>query len=48
MRDLASFQDAFQRAIVDGDEDVLEDIAETPRRIGARCSASTRTPTCCA
>lgn len=31
MRDLASFQDAFQRAVVDGDEDVLEDIAENAR-----------------
>lgn len=31
MRDLASFQDAFQRAVVDGDEDVLPDIAENAK-----------------
>lgn len=31
MKDLATFQDAFQRAVVDGDEDVLEDIAENAK-----------------
>lgn len=31
MKDLATFQDAFQRAVIDGDEDVLVEIAENPK-----------------
>lgn len=31
MKNLASFQDAFQRAVIDGDEDVLPDIAENAK-----------------
>jgi len=31
MKDLATFQDAFQRAVIDGDEDVLPDIAENAK-----------------
>jgi len=31
MKDLATFQDAFQRAVIDGDEDVLAEIAENPK-----------------
>lgn len=31
MKDLATFQDAFQRAVIDGDEDILADIAKNPK-----------------
>lgn len=31
MKDLATFQDQFQRAVVDGDDTVLGDIAENPK-----------------